>query len=71
MIKVFLIIVACAEPNFTECLTPKSMGPFANPDLCRLEQPAVTAAFQLAAPDGWRVFTKCQLVNAEQNGKLG
>lgn len=71
MLKVFLVIVACAEPNFTECLTPKAIGPFANPELCQLERSVVTPAYQLAAPEGWRIFTKCQLINPTKNGRLG
>ena len=68
MIKVFLIIMGCAEPNYTEC---HELDPVEQPNMltCQLRRPAVTSIFH--AMPGWRIFTKCQYVNPDKNGKLG
>ncbi len=70
MIRVFLIIMACMEPNFTTCERLASFM-LPDPEICQLRRPEAAMAYQLDLPDGWLTFTRCQLVNSEKNGRLG
>ena len=73
MIKVFLIVMACLEPNYTACqrlTTVEVTGP--DPMYwCLLNRPRAAMLWQLQIKDGWITFTQCQLVNTEKNGRLG
>ncbi len=74
MIKIFLVVVACLRPDFTQCeqLTATEIVRPVDPMYwCLLNRPWVSSMWQTKVNDGWTVFTRCQLVNTEKNGRLG
>ncbi len=70
MIKVFLIVMACVEPDYTECQWLYAAEMY-NPKICQLRRPMMAMGFQLDLPDGWLTFTRCELVNPEKNRRRG
>ena len=70
MIKVWLIVVACLEPDYTLCARyPAIEQP--NMRVCQLNRSAAASTYQTFGYDGWLTFTKCQYVNPDKNGSLG
>lgn len=72
MIKVFLVVIACMAPNYTYCEWMESVE-MSDPETCQLTRPVAAGVFQLQLPEGsgWRTFTRCELINPEENGRLG
>ena len=65
MLKVFLIVWACMEPDYTRCeqLVATEIKREADPMYwCLLNRPWVASMWQLRLNDGWLTFTKCQTV---------
>ena len=77
MIKVFLVVVACFQPDFTRCvqLMAAEITNEADPMYwCLLNRPATVALWQLRVDerlDGWITFSRCKLINTEKNERLG
>lgn len=67
MLKVFMVIIACAKPHYVECVPMKTVE---QPTMrsCFLNRPAGATLFQLRLPDGWLTFTECRRVNMELKG---
>ncbi len=70
MIQVWMIIVACLAPDYTECRTLGQIR-FVHPEVCQLQRPTMAGVYQLMVPHGWMTFTKCEFVNREKNGRKG
>ncbi len=70
MIEVWMVIVACLAPHYTDCEVLETVK-FTDPERCQLMRPAAAAFVQLNLNDGWLTFTRCELVNPEENGRLG
>lgn len=74
MLKVFLVVVACQAPNYTYC---KWMEAIEVPDplTCQEERVPVSGVWKAEVRrqgfTDWEVFTRCELINPEQNGKKG
>ncbi len=73
VIKIFLIVMACAKPDFTLCeqiMAMKVTGP--DPMYwCLLNRPRAAVMWQTRLNDGWLTFTRCQNVNPTKDGRLG
>ncbi len=74
-IEVWLIVTACLAPNFVEC---KWMEAIERPDpiTCQLDRIPKSIEWRYRVQDvqgfyNWSVFTSCELVNAELNGRRG
>ncbi len=73
MLKIFLIVVACARPDFTAC-QQLMVEEITGPDSmywCLLNRPRAAMLWQTRLSDNWLTFTRCQLVNPTKNGRLG
>lgn len=74
MIKVFLIVVTCMRPDFTTC---KWMEAIERPDsiTCQLDRVPVSGWWRVEIREqgfsNWEIFTRCELVNTEKNGRRG
>ena len=71
MIEVWMIVVACLAPNFTECRLLESMD-WKDPIQCQLHRPVVVSMFmnRVVNWEGeWITFTECQLIVPDQNGE--
>lgn len=74
MIKVFLVIVACWQPYFLYCQQLMAIEVIEEVDpmyWCLLNRPAVVSMWQTKVNDGWVTFSRCQIVNPTQDGRLG
>ena len=74
MLKVFLIVWACLEPNYTDCEQLIATEIIRDVDpmrWCLLHRPAVAMLWQKRLNDGWLTFTQCKIVNPDKNGELG
>ena len=74
MLKVFMIVWACLEPNYTHCEQLMASEVTRGKDpmrWCLLTRPGMAALWQEKLNDGWLTFTKCQIVNPDKNGELG
>ncbi len=73
MIKIFLVVVACMRPDFTECkmLMAEEITGFDPMYWCLLNRPRAAMMWQARAGDRWLTFTRCQIVNPTENGELG
>lgn len=73
MIKVFLIVMACMRPDFTHCQQLMAEEVTGSDPMywCLLNRPRTASLWQARMPERWLTFTRCALVNAEENGRLG
>lgn len=74
MLKVVLIVWACAAPNYLHCeqLMATEIRREEDPmRWCLLQRPGVASMWQLRLNDGWLTFTECRFVNPEKNGRKG
>lgn len=74
MIKVILVVVACAAPDYTDCAWMVAIER-PNPIQCQKDRIPVSAWWRdeirrQGFPD-WSIFTRCELINPEKNGGLG
>lgn len=74
MLKIFLIVMACMRPDFTTC---KLMEYVEQPDptTCQLDRVPVSGWWKIEIREqgfpNWSIFTRCEIVNTEQNGRKG
>lgn len=75
-IKIFLVVMACQAPNFTECkwmqaIDVTDIGPIE----CQKARIPVSSLWKAEIRKqgfpNWEVFTRCELVNPEKNGERG
>lgn len=74
MIKVFLIVMACQAPDYTIC---HRMDVIERPDpvTCQMDRVPVSGWWrtniQNQGYSNWSIFTRCELINTEKNGRRG
>ena len=66
-LTVFLVIMACMEPEYNRCQTlhQYQIPPPKAYYWCLLNRPAMAAFWQHRVYDGWLTFTECRLVDME------
>ena len=74
MIKIFLIVMACVAPDFTTCQR-MAVVEWSNPINCQLDRILVSGLWreklQSQGYSNWSIFTRCEIVNPEKNGRRG
>ena len=74
MLKVWMIVMACMAPDFTTCQRMAAVE-WSDPITCQLDRILVSGLWRIKLENqghsNWSIFTRCEIVNPEKNGRRG